>query len=203
MKAFQQERVPVALAGQVLRLEPRDELRAVRSLEQLPLIGPVDFGAITAGQNATDSSGDVEIEVTELENRQQQLTQIWVHVMSPVEVEVRQDGQQDTRFQTANETAVITQDMSPQFSELFVLEDDVPYFVVSNPNTYDLQKSLVAFSGFKYLLEPDVDPSQVEGQPISIPIEKLERSTQAAGARGVQQRDEQAGMAADRAARRR
>lgn len=203
MKAFNNEQIPVAMVGQVLQLQPRERFREVQALEQLPLIGPEDYGPIAADGDATDD-GASEIEIEALEMRQNHLAQVWVHPLSPVEIEVRQDGQQDTRFQTANRTAVITPDMDPQFTEIFVLGDNVPYFRISNPNSYELQTSRIAYSGFKYLLnDSNLSESEVsDRQPISIPIEKLERSTQRPGGRAAQSRDAGAGMSASRARRR-
>lgn len=179
MVAFQPELRPVALPDQVVRFEPDNTLRRVRSVEQIPLIGPVDFGAVTSGSAATNSNGEEEIEVTELEMSQNQFGQFRTQVVSPVEIEPRQTGKQEQRFATSNTVGVFAPTTPPVLSDLFVLTGGVPYFVVNNPNTYDLDKSLVSFHGFKYLLEPgELDEGQVSGQPIAVPTDRLEQSTQ-------------------------
>lgn len=202
MKAFNNEQVPVAKRGNVVRLEPEGTLRRVEAVEQLPVIGPVDLGSVSSGGTAT-RDGSNEIEITELEMRQNQLSQVWVHPIAPVEIEVAQDGQQDWRFETAQERGTIEAGLPAQFRELYVLNDDVPYFLVTNPNSYDLQTCRIAFSGWKFELQAgELDEAPVDEQPISVPIERLERSTQGTGTRGTQQRDESAGMSATRAQRR-
>lgn len=179
MPAFQRILQPVALPGQVFRLEPEDTLRRVISLEPMAEIGPIDFGAITSGANATDADGNNEVEVTELEHNQNQIGQYRIDPISPVEIELRQTGRQEQRMTNANTISQMTPVTPPNLREVWVLTDEVPYLVVNNPNTYDMSHSLVQFQGFKYLLEEgEIPESDVRGQPISIPVDRLERAVQ-------------------------
>lgn len=183
MPAFQRILQPVALPGQVLRLEPDDTLRRVRSLEQLAQIGPIDFGSITGGGNATDTDGNDEVEVTELEMNQNQLGQYRIDPISHVEIQLNQTGRQEQRLVNSNEVSLITGKTPANLREIYVLTSGVPYFIVNNPHTYDMDHSLVKFQGFKYLLEQgELDEAEVAQQPISVPIDRLEQAVQRTGA---------------------
>lgn len=179
MPAFQRSLNPVALPGQVFRLEPEDVLRRVTSLEPIAMIGPIDFGSITSGAAATDADGNNEVEVTELELNQNQVGQYRVDPVSAVEIELRQTGRQEQRLVNANSVSQITPTTPPNLREVWQLSTGNPYLVVNNPNQYALDHSLVRFQGFKYLLEEgEIADSEVSGQPISVPIDKLERAVQ-------------------------
>lgn len=179
MTAYDPQLRPVALPGQILRLEPDDELRRVRAVEPMAQVGPIDFGAITAGANATDASGDNQVEVTELEHNQNQVGQYRIVILSNVEVQFRQTGRQEQRMTNANTESQWTPETPAQLREFFILTSDVPYLVVNNPNTYDLDRSLIKFHGFKFNLEPqELGQNEVDSQPISIPVDKLEQSIQ-------------------------
>lgn len=196
MPAFNPVLQPEALPGQVLRLEPEDQLRRVSSLEPIALIGPVDFGAITSGANATDSDGNDEVEVTELELNQNQVGQYRITPVSAVEIELRQTGRQEQRLVNANSVSQIAPTTPANLREVWQLSAGNPYLVVNNPNQYDLSHSLIRFEGFKYLLEEQpVTESDVRGQPISVPIDKLERAVQTGQAvqRPLQTRASRAG----------
>lgn len=183
MPAFQRPLVPVAKPGQVIRLEPDDTLRRVRAIEQLAQVGPLDFGSIAAGANATDSDGNDEVEVTELEMNQNQLGQYRVDPISHVEIQVNQTGRQEQRFANSNEVSLITGMTPANLRELYVLTSGVPYFIVNNPHTYAMDHSLIKFQGFKYLLEPEeLQQGDVNQQPISVPTDRLEQAVQRTGA---------------------
>lgn len=173
MKAFQQELEPVALPGQTLRLLPQEALRRVESVEPLPQLGPFDFGAVTAGNSLTDR------EVAQIEMRDAALAQVRVHPISPVEVEVAQTGQQMFRYETAQERGYLGASTPAHLTTLFVLEDDTAFVTIRNDNSYDLQRTRLAFTGFKLLLEPgELDEARVDEQPIAVPVQQLEKSTQ-------------------------
>lgn len=173
MRAFQDALEPVADPGEGVEFRPEGQIRRVTDVEQFPELGPVDFGAVVAGDTLEDQ------EVTQLELRANQLGQFRVHPISPVDIEVAQDGQQDFRYETANQRAVISPATRSNLTTIFVFHDDVPFFNIFNPNSYDLQKTQVAFFGFKMLLSDEpVEAGQVEGEPKPVPVERLEVSTQ-------------------------
>lgn len=192
MPAYDPPLQPVALTDQILNLQPDDGFRRVDSVEPMAQVGPVDFGSAAAGGTATDSSGSSEIEVTELEMTQHQVGQFRIVPISDVEIELRQDGRQEQRMTNANTASQWTPHTPANLREFYVWTDDVPYLVVTNPNTYAMDATRVAFHGFKYnLTAEEIPESQVDGQPISIPVDKLEGTTQSRSssqASGVQRR---------------
>lgn len=183
MKAFQQELEPVALPGQVLRLLPNDNLRRVESVEPLPHLGPFDFGNVAAGDSLTDQ------EVTQIEMRDAALAQVRAHAISPVELEVAQTGQQMFRYETAQQRGFLSPTTPSHLTTVFVFEDDTAFLTIRNPNTYELQRTRLAFTGFKFLLEPGaLDEAPVDAQPIAVPTQQLEKSTQRRAGAGTQAR---------------
>lgn len=176
MRAFRGELEPVADSDEGLKFEPSGEIRRVTAVEPIPELGPFDIaGSINATSTSTDN------EITEIEMRTNQVGQFWIHPLSPVEIEVKQDGQQDFRYETAQQRAVLSPAVENNMTVVFVVHDDVPFFDITNPNTYGLQRSRIVFTGFKFLVSDEpVTAADVEGDPVSIPTERLERQTQRA-----------------------
>lgn len=181
MSAFTPPFEPVALPDDVVRLMPQGELRRVRSVEPLGSIGPVDFGSVAAGSTATVNNRTA-IEVEEAEVQQDHLGHYRVDPLSPVEIRVNQDNRRDDRFSNADQQGSITRATPPNVGEVYVLGDGTPYFEIENPNPYDLAKSYVHLTGFKYLLSTStVTEGDVQGQPRAVPVDKLERRAQDSG----------------------
>lgn len=195
MTAFQEPFESVAKPDQVVNLLPDEELREVRAVEPMMDVGPIDFGAIAAGEEIGPDGN----EVTDLTMDTSHLGQFRMNVLSAVEIEVNQDGKQDQRFTNSNTRGKITPVTPPNLAELFVLEDGNPFFIVRNPNNYTLERSLVDFQGYKIILEPTELPQEDLGrrQPVGVPVDRLEVTTQrerrgggpgAAQAQGIQSR---------------
>lgn len=176
MATFQESFKPVALPDQVVKLLPDEELREVRAVEPMMGITSIDFGPLSAGgKNGPDGN-----EVTELTMDTNHLGQFRMSVLSPVEIQVNQDGKQDQRFTNSNTRGTITPTTPLHLAELFVFQDGLPFFIIENPNTYALERTLVSFQGFKLILEPDELSEEDLGrrQPIGVPIDRLEVTTQ-------------------------
>lgn len=188
MPAYDIQFDPIVLPDQHVKLLPTENVRRVEGLEPMPLVGPIDFGNVAAGNEiAPDNT-----EVTELEMEQNQLGQFRANVLSNVELELRQVGRQGQRYSNANSVGVMTPVTPDHTNELYVLKTGVPRFLVTNPNTYDLAKTLVSFTGFKYNLEPEIlSEDDISAQPVTFPVDGLDRAAQAASQSGTQGRQQQ------------
>lgn len=182
---FNKEFQPVANPGQLVRLLPRDEIREVEKLEQFADLGPLDFGAVDSGQQATDAAGNNQIEVGELEMRESDLGQFRFTVVSPVEVEINQPGRQSQRMKTVNIRGHMDPQTPEQFTEIYVLGSREPYFVVTNPNPFDLQQSLVQATGYRLFLSDEPIPHDQTGgrQPANVPLGDLTERAQTVNTR--------------------
>ena len=177
--AFNTSFRPVAEPGQVVNLLPREQLYEVEKLEQLPDLGPFDFGEVGAGGQAVDADGQVQQELEDLELRSDHLGQFRMEIVSPVEVEVNQPGRQNQRFKTVNIRGSFTTDTPSHLSEFYVFGDDVPYFIVENPNPFDLQQSLVQIRGYRIWLDGPVGENQLRGRtPANVPTGQLSERAQ-------------------------
>lgn len=178
MPAFQTAFEPAAKPDQFVETKPNNTTYRVNSVEQIPDVSPVDFGAITSGSRATES-GNEEISVDELELRGNQIGQYRIYPISWVEILVRQTGKQDVRFDTKNVVPRVSVHTPEPHREIFVEEEGDPVFLVENNMPYDMDASLVEFYGWKYNVEQVDPPDNV--QPVAIPTQDLGRSTQGAG----------------------
>lgn len=177
MKAYDRELEAVAGRGDVLELRPTGRLHRVSDFEPIPHIGPIDItdgGGIGAGNESTNN------EIEALDMRTNSLGQFYIHAISPVEVEVAQTGQQQFRYENAQQRGFLAPGTMTHITTVYVYEDDTIYLNVRNDNTYDLQRARVAFTGFKFLLEEGtVDPNEVpQDDRIPVPVQQLESPTQ-------------------------
>lgn len=171
---------PVALPGEAIRFEPSNEVHEVLAIEQMGRIGPVDYGSATSG-NAASESGSTIIDLgDELDMNDRQLGQFTINPLSLVEVEVRQTGDQDQRFVNKNQVGVITPHDPPEQRLVWVLEDKGIKAILTNRQTWDMAKTLVYYTGYKFLLSEDpLSDSEVRslgGTPASVPIDSLKKS---------------------------
>lgn len=179
MAPFINPQEPVALPGEAIRLEPANEVRKIKAIEQLGRIGPVDYGAVNSGQ----TTGITNLE-DELEMNDNQLGQFLVNPLSLVEVEIRQTGDQDQRFVNKNQVGVITPHDPANQRLVWVLGTTGIAADITNRQTWDMAKTLVYYTGFKYVLEPGAlsrgAVEQLPGEPASVPIDSLKKSPEEA-----------------------
>lgn len=180
MAPFRNPFEPVALPGEAIRLEPANEVREVKAIEQMGRIGPVDFGSATSGNQATESGSSIIELDDELEMNDNQLGQFMVNPLSLVDVEIRQTGDQDQRFVNKNSVGTITPYDPPNQRLIWTWEQKDPRVIITNPQEYDLSKTLLYFTGFKYVMESSSmsrsDVKQMAGEPASVPIDSLKKS---------------------------
>lgn len=176
MPAYADPLEPVAYPGQAVRLEPSNRVFRVESLENLGRIGPVDYGAASAGASASESGSSVIDLEDELEMRDGQIGQYLINPLSRIEVEVRQNGDQDQRLINKNKVGKITP-YDPLNQRLVWVEGSADISAIfTNQNTYDLQKTLVYYVGHKLVLGEQMRESEVDqmrGEPASIPVDTL------------------------------
>lgn len=199
MASFQTEFEPVALPDQAIRILPEDEVRLVEAVEQVAQIGPIDIVA-EASAGTIAANGDVgssdPVNLEELEMRNDQLGQFRLQPLSNIRVEVRQVGNEARRFHTAGQVSELSPMTDPNKQEIFVFEDKEAQVIVRNTNSYELQKALIAATGFKFLLSEPVQENQVSGQPVAVPTSSLETQAQTRfqeGASAVDRRSNAAG----------
>lgn len=168
---------PVALPGEAVRLAPHDETYEVQAVEQMARVGPVDFGAAASGNDATENGSRFIPLDDELEMDDNTLGQFWVNPLSDVEVEIRQTGQQEQRFVNANQVGTITPRTPAVQRQLFVYEDDHPHAIITNNQSWDMDKTLIYFTGWKLNLSPQqTDPSRTRGGPAVVPTDSLKQA---------------------------
>lgn len=171
---------PVALPGQAIRLEPSNTVYEVNAIEQMGRIGPVDFGAAASGSEASESGSNIIELDDELEMRDNQLGQFLVNPLGMMDIEVRQVGSQDQRFVNKNQVGTINASDPPNQRLLFTYESSPPQLILRNNQTYDMAKTLVYFSGFRYVLDPEPmnegEIGRMAGHPTSVPVDSLKKS---------------------------
>lgn len=182
MPPFVNPQDPVALPGQAIRLEPSNEAYEVRAVEQMGRIGPVDYGSATAGSSAQEAGSNIIDWEGELEMNDNELGQFLVNPLSQVEIEIRQTGNQDQRLKNKNQIGTITPYDPPNQRLIWVVESAGINAIINNPQTWDMDKTLVYFTGFRYKLRPepltDSDLAQIPGSPASVPVDSLDKKPQ-------------------------
>lgn len=180
MTAFMEPTKPVALPGQAVKLEPSNEVYEVQALEQMGRIGPVDFGAATAGSTATESSSSIIELDDELEMRDNNLGQFLINPLGNMDIEVRQTGSQDQRFVNKNQVGTINASDPPNQRLVWTYEANAPQLIIRNNQTWDMAKTLVYFIGFRYILDPnpmnESEIGRMSGHPTSVPVDSLKKS---------------------------
>lgn len=168
---------PVALPGHVVRLQPSGETRKIVAIEQLGKLGPYDFGAASADDYATESGSNIIDMDDELDMSSDDFGQFIVNPLSDVEIEVRQQGEQQQRFTTENQVGKITADLPPNQRVVFVDEEHSPHFRIKNlSESHDLSKTLVYFTGFKLVMGesvPEQKAASMRQGPATVPVGSL------------------------------
>lgn len=179
MPPFVNPHEPVALVDEAIKFEPSNDVHRVQSLEQMGQIGPIDYGSASAGGDATESGSNIIDLEDELEMDDSQLGQFVVNPISLVEIEIKQTGEQDQRFVNKNKLGVITPHLPAQQRLIWVLESSGINAIITNPQTYDMQKTLVYYTGYKYTLDPDPlsesELKRMPGKPAAVPIDSLKK----------------------------
>lgn len=180
MPAYDLPIEPVAVPGQAVRLDPSDTVREVTAVEQLGVIGPQDYGPASAGSEPTDGGSSIIDLASEIEFNEDTLGQVLINPLSRVEVEIRQTGDQDQRFVTANSVGRITPWTPVNQRQVFVLGTGAPKAIINNEQTWDMAKTLIQYTGFKLVLGDELDDRQVRemrGQPAALPVDTLKQTT--------------------------
>lgn len=178
MAPFDADLTPVALPGEAVRVVPEERVYQVAAVEQMARVGPVDYGSATSGSSPTESGSSIIDLDDELEMDTGTLGQFWINPLSDVEVEVRQTGQQEQRFVNANQTGVITPRTPANQRVVYVYEGETPYLIITNPQTWDMDKTLVYYTGYKFHLGGELNDGEVNGlrgEPATIPTDSLKR----------------------------
>lgn len=182
MGAYRDPRQPVALPGEAVRLEPSNRVFEVVNIEQMARVGPVDFGSPNAGADVSESSSSIIDLNDELDMNDDQLGQFLVNPISLLEIEIRQTGDQDQRFLNKNQVGKITPHDPPQQRLVWVYEDNAPRAIMTNPQTWDMSRALVYFTGYKFDLAQEPmsrdEIKRLAGTPASIPVDSLKKSPQ-------------------------
>lgn len=180
MPAFDLPLEPVALPGEAVRLDPSDEVYPVTAVEQMGVIGPIDYGSATAGSEPTEGGSSIIDIGDELEMNADVLGQFIVNPLSRLEIEVRQQEEQDQRLVTANTVGEITPWTPVNQRVVYVHETLAPHFIIKNRQTWDMDRTLIQYTGFKLVLGDQLSQSQIEqlpGEPAAIPTDTLKQTT--------------------------
>ena len=185
--AFNSSFEPVARVGDVIDVQPR----GMYQVERLGL-QPGISTTITVSANDTE-----QVELTDIRQDDGYLAQfrqprLADELPDGVEVRVDHDGQQAPAFEAKasrgfydNETGAVysydpDSDVAIQddhlnlFTELFVFEDDVPYFTVRNTTAGEIDYT-PTFVGYQYQIEAITDrqADQMGGQAVAVPSKSI------------------------------
>lgn len=185
--AFNSSFEPVARVGDVIDVQPR----GMYQVERLGLQPGINT-TITVSANDTE-----QVELTDIRQDDGYLAQfrqprLADELPDGVEVRVDHDGQQAPAFEAKasrgfydNETGAVysfdpdtdtvTQDDHLDlFTELFIFEDDVPYFTVRNTTAGQISYT-PTFVGYQYQIEPITDrqAEQMGGQAVAVPSKSI------------------------------
>lgn len=179
---YPRELVPIALAGDFVRLRPEDEVRQVRTVVSVPTIRGFDQNlnnGITATAGQITSDQDVE----ELEQRQDWLGQFrFLFPESDIpngidRVLVDLGGGQSPLYTTSQQRGHIEDDTSAVvgysgLTEFYVLGDDSPLFSFDNTGGTDVTVNDIRFGGYEYQLsQPTELPENTV--PVTVPTEAI------------------------------
>ena len=180
MAPFDNTIEPVALPGHAIRIVPDGDVYGVTAVEQLARIGPVDYGPISAGDTASEGGSEIIDLEDELEMDTNTFGQFWINPLSDVEIEIRQTQQQEQRFVNANQVGEISMLTPRNQRVVYVHEDEAPHAILSNNNTFDMDRSLVYYTGFKMSLTPrplsDEQVNSMAGRPATVPTDSLKQN---------------------------
>lgn len=175
--AYVNPQQPVALPGEAIRLEPSGDVYKVRNIEQMGRIGPHDYGAAASG-NSASKSGSTIIQIDDqLAMQDFHLGQFLVNPLSQVEIEIRQTGEQSQRFVNKNQVGQITPYDPPNQRLVWTFGGSNIYAIITNNKSWDMAKTLVYFTGYKYQLGQNVlsktEVDNLPGSPASVPVDSL------------------------------
>lgn len=185
--AFNTDFAPIARPGDAVNLAPERGLHRIRNYNVQP--------GVTLAEDVTVADGAEEKqEITELEMDdgyllQVRIPQIAEELPDDVEIRIDHDGKQSPMYETKNERGVLTNEtgavygfdpnaaanvldhVNTKFTELFVWEDNPPYFTFSNSSGGSVDINLT-FVGYVYDLV-EVSKDEVSGTPVSVPTKAL------------------------------
>ena len=160
MPAYQHIFEPVVKVGENIAVFPTNKYGYFKVLyiRQLPEIIH-DFGSISAEKTVSDK------EVTDLYMNDGEIAQYRMMPLDDIVITVKQPLAKGI-WTTRNTQAAISQktlqlQTITGISEFFVYEDEKIYFNVTNPTKYNISKSRVLFTGFKFAVEKLPTPPEV------------------------------------------
>jgi len=186
--AFNSSFEPVARVGDVINAQPRGYYQ----VQRLGLQPGLQSSTITVAANSIE-----QVELRDIRQDDGYLAQfrqprLANELPDGVEVRVDHDGQQAPAFEAKasrgfydNETGAVysydpnagnvTQDNHLDlFTELFVYEDDVPYFTVKNTTGSQITYT-PTFTGYQFAIEEIAErqADQVAGQAVAVPTKSI------------------------------
>lgn len=180
---------PIARPGDVLRLDPLDELREVLFFIVQPGVNAFQT-QISVAANDTEADN----EATELEMPDTMLGQFrMVHpgedLTDGINVTVDQQGQQAPLFTTkkargfyddqtgtmeGNDGAsVVGNFRESRLTEVYVWEDNPPFYTFENTTGGSLNIQNIRFAGYHYKLGPVLDRAPDGRTPVAVPISRI------------------------------
>lgn len=180
MPPFDTDLEPLALRGEAVRTVPDGDVYGVTAVEQMARIGPTDYGPASAGDTASEGGSDIIDLEDELEMDSDTLGQIWINPLSDVDIEIRQTQQQEQRFVNANQVGEINMRTPRNQRVVYVYEDEAPHAIISNNKSWDMEKTLVYYTGFKLNLTREPlsreQISNLPGSPATVPTDSLKQN---------------------------
>lgn len=183
--AYTPSLTPVARPGDVVRLDPEGDHFEVESYVAQPGV-TAETITVSSGQNEQTEVDAIGVSDNTL--GQWRLPLLASELPADVQIRVDHGGRQNPMWTTKNERGEITQDTGAvlttdgagnseidhaanHLTELFVYEDNPPYFTVYNNSDAEVSIDLT-FVGFQFELSPrTVDPGNE--QPVAVPVERI------------------------------
>jgi len=170
--AYRKEFEPLVAVDQNILLLPERKPFKVVYIEPLAMITK-DFGTLAAGGTLTDQK------IVELTMPTNELGQFRFAPLDDFTIRVKQPRAVG-RFLTKEVQITISKaiwQLNPELhlTEIYVFQDGVPFFDITNPTGYELPMTRVLFIGFRFQLEPlAVIPPKytaipVMGKPVGSP----------------------------------
>jgi hypothetical protein len=196
--AYPPNLVPALRPGDLAELLPMEKLVRVSSFTPQPGVTVLDSDA---GDDITISDGGFEkVELTPLEAQDKELLQLRPLALAEdlpdgVEIEVDFGGEQAPYYETKNARGVLTNatgatagynedsdsvfvadEVQTQLSEIYIYEQEVPFFTFRNNSGGQVTISDIVYSGYRYdLAENGVSQNGMNDPAVPIPVERDNR----------------------------
>jgi len=185
--AFNPDFDPIARPGDAVKLAPERGFHRIRNYNVQP--GVTLESDVVVADGAEEKQELLELEMDDGYLLHVRIPQIATELPDDVEIRIDHDGKQSPMYETKNERGVLTNEtgsvygydpetgdsvldhVNTKFTELFVWEDNPPYFTFSNSSGGQVSVNLT-FVGYVYDLV-DVSQSDLSGTPVSVPTKAL------------------------------